>query len=329
MSVEVTTITDHSVTVHDGDRVIHLDDLEPNADVEIEGLSARTLNRPGSELLATVCTVNDVHFGEREVGNLHGDPDFAGVTLSSAPDETPYIDLMNADGVAEMKARKADAYIVKGDLTCNGTPEEFQEFLDCYERLGDKLTYVRGNHDAYRGETFGAMSHQVVLVPGLLIALLDTVIPGETPGQLLEDQLDWLDSLAAKSDRPVLVLGHHPVAWHDEDDFNLTPETSGALVDILDRRTAIIGYAAGHTHRNQVKHTPAGVPLIEVGSIKDFPGGWTSYRVFEEGVVQSFHRVSTPAALAWTNRTRQLFDGHYPSYSFGALHDRCLVLPTR
>jgi len=329
MSLEVTTVTDHSVTVHDDDRVIHLDELEPNTEIEIEGLSTRTLNRPGTDLLATVCTINDVHFGEREVGNLNGDPDFTGVVLSSNDEETPYVDVMNSAAVAEMRALKADAYIVKGDLTCNGTTAEFQEFLDCYEKLADKLTYVRGNHDAYGGETFAATPHQVVLVPGLLIAVLDTVIPGRTPGQLVDDQLDWLDSLAAKSDRPVLVLGHHPVAWHGEDDFNMDQRSSKSLVEIIDRRSAIIGYAAGHTHRNQVNHTPAGVPLIEVASVKDYPGGWTSYRVFEEGVVQSFHRVSTPEALAWTNQTRQLFDGHYPAYSFGALHDRCLVLPTR
>lgn len=337
MPIELTTVTDHSVIAHSHDEdspgpgeVITVDDLEPNAELTVDGLgSVRTLARPGGELLATVCTVNDVHFGEREVGNLNDEADFAGVVLTSAPDETPYVDLMNTAAVSEMAALKPDAVIVKGDLTCRGTLDEFEEFVACYKPLAANLTYVRGNHDAYGGEAYADSSHQAVLVPGLLLAVLDTTIPGETPGAVTDDQIDWLDSLAAKSDRPVLVLGHHPVAWGPSDTFNLSPESSDRLIEVIDRRTSIISYSGGHTHRNYVTHTPAGVPLTEVSSVKDFPGGWTQYRVFEGGVVQSFHRVSSAEALTWTNRTRALFDGVYGAYSFGSLHDRCLVLPTR
>ena len=42
----------------------------------------------------------------------------------------------------------------------------------------------------------------------------------------------------------------------------------------------------------------SGVPSIEVGCVKDFPGTWAEYRVYEGGVMQVVHRISIPEALA-------------------------------
>jgi Icc protein len=61
-----------------------------------------------------------------------------------------------------------------------------------------------------------------------------------------------------------------------------------------------------------------------VASVKEFPGCWAEYRVFEGGILQVVRRVSEPAALAWAERTRALYGGTYPGYAFGSLGDRCL-----
>lgn len=37
-------------------------------------------------------------------------------------------------------------------------------------------------------------------------------------------------------------------------------------------------------------------------------------------------RISSPAALAWTERTREMFHGLYAEYAFGALDDRCFAI---
>ena len=71
---------------------------------------------------------------------------------------------------------------------------------------------------------------------------------------------------------------------------------------------------------------PNGVPSIEIGCVKDFPGAWAEYRVFERGVLQVHRRASAPAALAWADKTRAMFGGAYVGYAFGALEDRCLVV---
>ena len=63
--------------------------------------------------------------------------------------------------------------------------------------------------------------------------------------------------------------------------------------------------------------------------VKDFPGAWAEYRVHEGGIVQVLHRISTPEALAWTDLTRQMFNGAYGGYAFGELADRCFALSPR
>jgi len=77
---------------------------------------------------------------------------------------------------------------------------------------------------------------------------------------------------------------------------------------------------------------PCGAPTIEIGTIKDFPGTWAEYRVYEGGVMQIVHRISSPEALEWSERCRGLyadFGVDYPTYAMGSLAERCFVFPDR
>jgi len=58
--------------------------------------------------------------------------------------------------------------------------------------------------------------------------------------------------------------------------------------------------------------------------VKDYPGAWAEYRVYEGGYTQITRRVSTPEAMAWTEKTRAMFAGLYRDYALGTLSDRCL-----
>ena len=63
--VELTTVADDHAVVHDGLDVRVYDDLQPDTVYEYDGFVFRTLDRPAGERLATIATVNDVHFGDR------------------------------------------------------------------------------------------------------------------------------------------------------------------------------------------------------------------------------------------------------------------------
>jgi 3',5'-cyclic-AMP phosphodiesterase len=331
--VDLTTVADDEAVFHDGLDVRVHDGLAPDTDHSIDGFDFRTLPRPG-ERLATVATVNDVHFGETECGVMEGID--AGPIFRSEPGEDPYPEVMNRGAVEEIAAVSPDAVVVKGDLTCAGRDEEYEAFLRFYgDAFGERLHHVRGNHDAYEGQTYAADAPKEVELPGVRLAILDTVIPFRTTGQVSAEQLEWLDELGARSagDRPVLVFGHHHV-WSPESRsreatyFGINPDDSERLVEVFARRPALAGYFAGHTHRNRVRRFAAtgATPWVEVACVKDFPGTWAEYRVFEGGILQVHRRISTPEALAWSEKTRGMYGGVYYDYAFGRLEDRCFPI---
>ena len=325
-------MADDEAVIHDGVAVHAFGGLDPDTDYELAGLPVHTLTRPPGERLATVCTVNDVHFGEVECGILNGVDDHP--IYTAAPGDDPYPVVMNRGAIADIKALAPDVVVVKGDLTSMGTRAEYQEFLNAYgPAFGERLVHVRGNHDAYYGQDFASDAPTSVTLPGVTLAVLDTAVPGRAGGGVSAASIEWLDTLAAEADRPVMVFGHHH-AWNPasaerpEAYFGINPDDSERLVEVVARRPRIVGYFAGHTHRNRVRRFPAtgDVPWVEVACVKDFPGAWAEYRVHEGGILQVFRRISAPDALAWSHKTRDMYGGLYEVYAFGTLADRCFPI---
>jgi predicted phosphodiesterase len=352
-AVTVTFVTDGpaSVTTRVGAREVVTDGtyhvatvagLDPATeyDVEVDGAAASellpanvtTLPVPPGRHLATVGTVNDVHFGEVECGKL-GTPEELGPVFSTPPPENPYWDTMNRGAIAELAALDPDAIVVKGDLTNVGSENEYELFRDAYDALGPRMHHVRGNHDAMTTHTI-ASEHApfAVDVDGGTLAVLDTVVPGIDRGRVPLAQLEWLDAVAASATGPVFVFGHHH-PWdpnsHERNAtyFGINPDDSEALCALIGRRESIVGYFAGHTHRNRVRRFPQArdVPIGEVACVKDYPGAWAEYRLYEGGYVQVVHRIAAPDAMAWTEKTRQMFAGLYRDYALGSLADRCFT----
>ena len=334
MPLEVTSVADDLVVLHDGPVAHRFEDLTPGTEYELMGVAVRTLARPRGERLCTFATANDVHFGEVECGVLDDATPDQGPIMRVGPGERPHPEVMSRAAVAEMAILDPVAVIVKGDLTCVGTRAEYDAFLDCYQgAFGERLHHVRGNHDAMAGLTYADGPSRIDL-PGLTVALLDTVIPGKDSGGLDADQLAWLDEVAAsagRDGRPVAVMAHHfpwnpASATRPDSYFGLSPEASEALLAVVARRGNIVGTFAGHSHRNRRRLFPAtgAVPHVEVACVKDFPGTWAEYRVFEGGVLQVHHRTSTPDAIAWSERCRGLyrdFGVDYPPFALGAVDD--------
>lgn len=329
--MELTTVTDTEVVFFDGLERVCFDGFRPDTWVEVAGHDVRTMPAPG-ELLARIATVNDVHFGETEAGKIEGS--VIGPVCSVPDGASPYPEVMNAAAVTEISAADPDLVVAKGDLTSHGIHEEYDRFLEVYgAAFGDRLLHVRGNHESYHGLGVATWSTQVVHLDGVTVALLDTSRDGQVNGSLSVEQLAWLDALAAEADRPVMVMGHHPV-WNPEvdprrdDTFGIRPDDSEALFALFRRRPALAGYWAGHTHRNHRADIGegSGRPFVEVACVKDFPGAWAEYRVYDRCIVQIVHRIGDPAALAWTEQTRHMYEGGYQAYAFGRLDERCFAL---
>ncbi|MFK8023825.1 MAG: metallophosphoesterase [Ilumatobacter sp.] len=352
MIVDVTSVTDSEAVVHvtsdDGDvEVLRFSGLASDTEGTLpiehldQGVEVRTLARPNGQLRTRIATVNDVHFGEIAAGQI--DELTEGPIRRAAPGAEPYPEVMNRAAVDEIGEIDPNAVVVKGDLSEDGRPEEWAAFEACYrDAFGERLHVVRGNHDAYRHQREYAGDQRIDL-PGAVVALLDTVIEGSTTGNLESAQFEWLDALASEATDPVIVMGHHQ-QWissagtsdtgsRSDGYFGLHPDASDALDEVCERRPSIVAYAAGHTHRHRVRPmTRSGVPSIEIGCTKDFPGTWAEYRVLDDGIMQIVHRMSSPEALAWSESCRGLYSDFgvdYSSYALGELHDRCFVIPLR
>jgi 3',5'-cyclic-AMP phosphodiesterase len=333
--MDITTVADDLVVIHDGLDVRRYEGLTPDTEHDLDGIGVRTLPRPGGALLCRFATVNDVHFGEIEAGRIDDRTD--GPIRRGAPGDEPYPEVMNRAAAAEMAQIDPTVVIVKGDLSQDGRPEEWAAFEECYRvPFGDRLRVVRGNHDSYRHQAEYA-GDQWIELPGVSVALLDTSIPGATTGTLTTEQIDWLDDLTNGADVPVFVMGHHQ-QWIGQgsgerslDYFGLHPDASDALDELAARHPHVVAYAAGHTHRHRVRRmVRSGRPTIEIGCTKDFPGTWAEYRVHEGGIVQVVHRMSSPEALAWSESCRFLYSDFgidYASYALGTLAERCFTLP--
>lgn len=329
--MELTTVsTDHAV-FHDGTTRVQLDGLAPASRHEHEGIGFSTLPAPG-QLLCRFATVNDVHFGETVCGLIEGDD--VGPVFRSAPGDSPYPEIMNAGAIEEIRGIDPALVIAKGDLTDSGLPNEYERFKAFYaEAFGERLHHIRGNHDSYHHQHIQCENTRAIDLAGVTVVTLDTTRDGAAGGTLYDDDLDWLDALAAEATQPVLVFGHHHI-WDpsrprpEGEYFGIQPDESIRLVDLVARRPSIRGYFSGHTHRNRVRrfHGTGDVPWVEVGCVKDFPGNWAEYQVYSGGILQIVHRISTPAALDWTEKTRRMFNGTYGDYAAGRLEDRCFVV---
>jgi len=333
-----TRVGDAEVTTVGPFHTARIAGLEPDTEyaLDVDGAPAdrwlparvRTLARPAGRLLATIASANDVHFGETECGKT-GDPatDAIGPVLSVPPDATPYPELMNGAVVDEMLALDPDVVVVKGDLTDSGRAEEYEAFLACYGRLGDRLHHVRGNHDAIRNPQLARCGAPYALhLDGLVLAVLDTVVPGHVGGALPEEQRAWLDEVAGGTTDPVLVFAHHPT-YNADEHYGLSLADHRALLEVVARHENIVGYLAGHTHTNRVVRYPetGDVPFVEVACAKDYPGAWAEYRVYEGGYTQVMRRVAAPAVREWSEVGRTMIQGIYRDLVLGSIDDRCFT----
>ena len=335
-----TVVGDHEVTTAGPYHSAKVTGLEPETPyaLQVDGAEVSallpaeitTLARPSGRPLATFATANDVHFGEVECGRI-GIAEEVGPIFSVEPGEMPYPEVMNHGAIDEMIALQPDTVIVKGDLTDRGTELEYEAFRAAYGRLGERMHHIRGNHDAMVTTSIAAHGPFSIELDGVTLAVLDTVIPGIDRGGLDAAQVSWLDELASESTAPVLVFGHHH-PWDPASNersatyFGINPDDSEALCAVIARREAIAGYFAGHTHRTRARYFPSArnVPIVEIACVKDYPGAWAEYRVFEGGYTQITRRVASPDAMAWTEKTRNMFSGLYRDYALGRLSDRCL-----
>ena len=105
--------------------------------------------------------------------------------------------------------------------------------------------------------------NQVHRVAGAVLALCDSVVPGQDGGYLADETLDWLDAvLSDDPGAPALVcLHHYPVPLHTglADTIRLAGEDR--LAAVISRHPQVVAVLCGHAH-TAAATTFAGRPLL-------------------------------------------------------------------
>jgi 3',5'-cyclic-AMP phosphodiesterase len=172
---------------------------------------------------------------------------------------------------------RPDAVLVSGDLADTASDGEYELVLELLAPLQAPLYVLPGNHDDRRAlhRHFGVpgaggepVQYSVDLGPVRLV-VVDSTRPGEDPGALDAERLDWLDAeLAAAPELPTLVAMHHPPlltgipAW---DELGLADADRRALGLVIERHPQVRQLVAGHAHR-VITGELAGRPVLTIPS---------------------------------------------------------------
>jgi 3',5'-cyclic-AMP phosphodiesterase len=151
--------------------------------------------------------------------------------------------------------------LVTGDLAENAADAEYEHVLELLAPLQAPIFVLPGNHDdraalrrhfAVPGAEHEPVQYTAELGP-LRLVVLDTTRPGENPGALDEERLEWLDEeLAAAPDMPTMLAMHHPplvTGIPPLDDIGLPADDRRALGAVVERHPQVLRIVAGHMHR--------------------------------------------------------------------------------
>jgi 3',5'-cyclic-AMP phosphodiesterase len=154
-----------------------------------------------------------------------------------------------------------DAVLLSGDLAENAADAEYEQVLELLRPLEAPIFVLAGNHDdraalrrhfAVPGTGDEPVQYSADLGP-LRLVVIDTTKPGENPGALDEQRLEWLDSeLAAAPDVPTLLAMHHPpldTGIPALDEIGLPAEDRRAFELVVERHPQVRRIVAGHIHR--------------------------------------------------------------------------------
>lgn len=189
-----------------------------------------------------------------------------------------------------------DAVVITGDLTDNGLESEYSMLSEMLGRLIKVPVYViPGNHD--RREVLktqlkhlpGVSDHPkfvqyTAMIGPYRLVMLDTLIPGNSAGELCADRLAWLDeTLAAAPSTPTIVGLHHPpFACGIKHMDAIALRDPASFIAIIAKYPQVKRIICGHHHRPitaQVAHTiasigPSAAHQVEF-TLGDDTGAWT------------------------------------------------------
>ena len=155
-----------------------------------------------------------------------------------------------------------DMIVATGDLVDERTAAEYQMLKEILAPLKAPVYLAMGNHDdrtAFRAvfprlpymPTEGYVQYVLDDYP-VRIIVLDTLVDGESYGNMDAERLAWLEAqLAEKPDKPAMIFMHHPPFTTGLQGMDrLRCRGNDALAELITRYPCVQRVACGHLHRS-------------------------------------------------------------------------------
>ncbi|MCY0893347.1 MAG: metallophosphoesterase [Acidibacillus sp.] len=162
---------------------------------------------------------------------------------------------------------KADLHVALGDISHNGTHEEWEEFISLAKHLAAKhncnFQLIIGNHDTlhYTKSEIVALTKQplysMIEWQDLRIILLDTTkecSPLDWGGEIDEVQLQWLRSLRTHPSKVTAIFAHHPFpnTTSGSHEVMMSLAEPYKIYSELSQSNCRVIYINGHNHTHSV-----------------------------------------------------------------------------
>ena len=145
--------------------------------------------------------------------------------------------------------------IITGDLTDEGSIEQYEHLAALLEPLAAPFVLLPGNHDLPENiaKVFPALADwpRTADIGPLRLVLLDDSVRNSPNGRVGPEQLEWLDRALRATTLPTIVAVHHPpfvTGLQHMDEMGL--DDADALGDVIERHSHVVRIITGHLHRD-------------------------------------------------------------------------------
>jgi len=186
----------------------------------------------------------------------------------------PYAEF--AQAVERVNQAKPDIVLMPGDLTSNGSENQYRQFMAIAKGLSAPVVYAVGNHEAPAGEAVyrrrfteftGQEPYVHRVLKGWHFFILNSVSFSngklDHEGAVSEDQLAWLRDELGRVPRtaPIVLSQHHP--------YHFPASQTANEDDVLDlfAEHELLYTITGHKHYNHVNRDAEGILHLVTGSL--------------------------------------------------------------
>ncbi|MEE4248981.1 MAG: 3',5'-cyclic-AMP phosphodiesterase [Alcanivoracaceae bacterium] len=150
-----------------------------------------------------------------------------------------------------------DIILATGDLAQDSSLEAYQRLDAALGEFGVPTYWIEGNHDKPAPMLQALKGHKAQMGPLVIergewtIVMLDSTIPGEVPGELYDDDIEFLRrSLKNAAGQHIMVcLHHHPIPmgckWLDTQ----VVSSADRFFEVIDAEPRVRAVVWGHVHQ--------------------------------------------------------------------------------